>query len=301
LGLDGGPSPEQFAAIRALHPHRTVVPGSKTERWSWARHQAERTLNLNFRPPYTETQGRREPWSPMYRRALEEALALALRPPAALAPSDLNLPSAAREILDRLDAEFRVFRDDAAIRSELYVRRTVEGDVTSRVETSTKKWCYAIVGEAGCGKSTLLWSLYRALQAESGFTPILISASWFHHSTLGSGRIDSLLSDLDALVNLNVQPLILLDTIDLLLQDDESRIGILRFLSAVQLRDIGMLLASRPHEAELLPRNEVIPIHLKPYDDAELRTAAAKLAAHHCHAAEVTVVVADLPLSVNMG
>ena len=133
-----------------------------------------------------------------------------------------------------------------------------------------------IIGEAGHGKTSLLWHLYHALAQDVEYQPLFIQASYLVQST----SLSSSTSRLDQQLNLAVQeiiasrkrPIVLLDTIDLLLHDHIERTFLIRFLQNMASKGCAVVATLRPLEAKhLAPVREILNapkrIWLGPYDE----------------------------------
>ncbi|MEU8344390.1 ATP-binding protein [Spirillospora sp. NPDC048832] len=173
---------------------------------------------------------------------------------------------------------------DVRIDKALYVPRTIEGDLFEKLSDTAHSWPRAVIGEAGAGKSTLLWSLYRELAAKPHMVPMLLPATWLLGDTRGE-PVEKLLGALQDLAQAGRSPVLLLDTADLMLHDEEARQMLLRLVDTVHTAGFTGVYSTRPQEAALLAHDELRPHHLLPYDDAEIDRAVAALVDRYCPAA----------------
>lgn len=159
--------------------------------------------------------------------------------------------------------------------SDLYVERTVEARLVDQLLNGPDT-LLMLRGEAGTGKSSVLWSLRQKLEAE-GLVPLLLSATW-----IAAGGSDHLLGVPDLIEHASrvksagLDPVVLLDTADLLLHSEGLIYQTTDLLE--QLDDLGIrtLIAVRPIEASQL-RHDVRPYDLREYEGQELETAVAVL------------------------
>lgn len=182
-----------------------------------------------------------------------------------------------RELVAVSAAYVRDVRIDAA----LYVVRTVEPELLAMLSDTARPWPRAVIGEAGAGKSTLLWSLYRNLAAQPHVVPMLLPATWLLGDTDGE-PVEKLAGALQDLAQAGRSPVLLLDTADLLLHDEEARQTLLRLVDTVHTAGFTGVYSTRPQEAALLAHDELRLHQLLPYDDAEIDHAVAALVARYC-------------------
>ena len=177
----------------------------------------------------------------------------------------------------------------------LYVSRKAEQTVQSILarQDRTARLLF-LVGEAGYGKTSLLWHLYNSLDSASDWEP------WFIKSTLllpaNSGeRLDGstqrprvylefIADAVKALIAQKKRPLVLLDTIDLLLHHEASRDDLLELLLNLLDRSCTIVASCRPQEARLLSSIDHKRISLLEYDEQELGEAVNKYISRFCAA-----------------
>ncbi|MFC1436374.1 hypothetical protein ACEZDB_37645 [Streptacidiphilus sp. N1-3] len=171
----------------------------------------------------------------------------------------------------------------------LYVRRNIESVLIERLKDPTT---HMVVGEPGYGKTSLLWNLHRSL-TEAGWEPFLVKATALlaglsADSSERSERADSIdLETLELAVNACLDrgsvPVLLVDTLDLLMHSPGTRRTVSDLLRLAQRRSIRMVVTCRPGEAALLDPGEddeagLRLIRLGLYDDAEREAAVANYA-----------------------
>ncbi|MFI8487426.1 NACHT domain-containing protein [Streptomyces rubrogriseus] len=174
-----------------------------------------------------------------------------------------------------------VYVRDIRIDSMLHVVRTLEPDLLEQLRNTSHPWPRVVVGEAGSGKSTLLWSLHQSLAAEPDTEPLLLPATWLlqERSAEPAERLAGLLQKI---ARAGRRPVLLLDTADLMLHDEEARQRLLRLLDSVHAAGFCGLYSTRPQEAALLSDDSLRRYDLQPYDDTELDHAVAALVTRYC-------------------
>jgi hypothetical protein len=113
---------------------------------------------------------------------------------------------------------------------------------------------YLISGEAGYGKTSLLWWLYRRFEGDQRFLTIFLRASWLIRAE-GAAVInrEEVLAFCAYAAELGRTPLILIDTVDLLLRSDsDAAIVIHALLEAVCGERARVVMTTRPQEAARL-------------------------------------------------
>jgi hypothetical protein len=165
---------------------------------------------------------------------------------------------------------------------QLYVRRTIESEIHQRLDSAgPEPFRLLIVGEAGYGKTSLLWQLRRQYSAKANWECWLLKSSFLLGGRDGTRsahlRWDELRSDLTLAAGAGrqagQQPLVLLDTVDLLLHDEFDRSELRLFIE--ELSDIGcsLIATCRIREARWLDAAMGRPLHLLEYDEGELAGA----------------------------
>lgn len=170
---------------------------------------------------------------------------------------------------------------------DLYVRRKAEeavcGILSKHGHTAN---LILLVGEAGFGKTSLLWHLYDSLDGPAGWE------AWFIKSTLllpatagelsrGAGHTlragpESIAEAAKALIAQKKRPLVLLDTVDLLLHDEARRDDLLELLLLLLDCSCSVIASCRPQEARLLSSVEQRRVTLLEYEKGELDEAVSK-------------------------
>jgi nucleoside phosphorylase/energy-coupling factor transporter ATP-binding protein EcfA2 len=176
---------------------------------------------------------------------------------------------------------------DVCLDQHLYVTRSVEEKVIRNLNASEKESnITVVVGEAGRGKTSLLWKLYQSLKEEGSWE------TWFLKSTMlltpsspasmpsrGGITYETILSATSAATNEGKRPLLLLDTLDLLLHDEASRNFLLGLLFDLTARGCTVVATCRPPEVSLLNPVEYRRATLVDYEGPELEEAIRKHAA----------------------
>lgn len=159
--------------------------------------------------------------------------------------------------------------------NELYVERALETQLLERVLHGSDS-VLVLRGDAGFGKSSILWSLRRKLIQEE-LTPLLVSATW-----IAAGRADALLT-VEQLVEhasrikaAGLEPVVLLDTADLLLHTEGLIYRTAELLDQLEALSISTVLTVRPIEAGAI-RHEARPFDLREYEGEELHRAVVVL------------------------
>lgn len=182
-----------------------------------------------------------------------------------------------REALERTIAASVSYRRELALPPGQYVVRAAESTLLATVESSTLPWPQLVVGDAGAGKSTLLWALESDLE-RMGFDPILVSTAWL---LAQPQRVDTLIGATH-LLRQHATPVLLFDTVDLMLHQDSQRQTFLALMEQLWAAEVPAIYTTRPEERRLIQHPELRVVELKTYDDAELRLAADALVKRHC-------------------
>lgn len=185
-----------------------------------------------------------------------------------------------------------------------YVTRVVEGRLLERLTTPS---ITALVGEAGYGKTALLSQIHRRL-TEIGRLPLLIPATaLLAEGDTGAGLTTEILDDAirDA-VRAQLPVVLLVDTLDLLLQHQGTRGRVNALLGLAARHRIPALVTSRPVEARQLevdyddkedergPENSIAGIRLGPFDRTEQPVAIEAYARAFYDEERVPEVVASV-------
>lgn len=132
----------------------------------------------------------------------------------------------------------------------LYVRRDIEQRLLlSLSEPESGPQSILLVGEAGAGKTSLLWSLYRQLLDHDDTEPWLLRAS-ARRGLEPSVLVAALYQARAA----GTRPVVLFDTIDLLLHDVADRAYLSTLLDELAEAGCPYVASCRPHESKALPR-----------------------------------------------
>jgi hypothetical protein len=197
---------------------------------------------------------------------------------------------AARDAQFIINDRFGAFGGDVRLDQGLYVTRKAEQSLVRILARRKETTAFIlVVGEAGRGKTSLLWHLYRTLAGEGKWEP------WFIKSTLFLGRAraaespamsaaskfdrESLLAAAVQGVRRGMRPVVLLDTADLLLRDEDGRDFLVELVLALQDCGASVIASCRPQEAVLLYPVGPFNVTLREYDEGELHEAINKHAA----------------------
>lgn len=160
---------------------------------------------------------------------------------------------------------------------DLYVKRSIEEEIYAfldRIDHQIFPFIL-IIGEAGHGKTSLLWHIHQLFLVNAIWEP------WFLKSTFFSRRTDnSLFQHLTLAVkeirSAKQRPLILLDTVDLLLHEEMDRENLLILL--LNLKSIGcpVIATCRIQEARYLNIEKDLVCRLMGYNVEELSLAIEK-------------------------
>lgn len=190
--------------------------------------------------------------------------------------SALGLEDAGLVVAESANPEGRRF----SLADGLYVTRGVEKKILDRLTGGSEEGApIFIVGEAGFGKTSLLWNLHRSLSRDKTLRPWFVKANLL--ATL-AGRADSAGSLVDARLLLDataaaqrdgLRPVILLDTIDLLLHRDADRTLVRYLLDSLREARCPVVATCRPRESATLQIRDARHFILGLYDVPEMKQA----------------------------
>lgn len=204
---------------------------------------------------------------------------------------------AATDTLRRIRRQSRIAVEDAQLvedhgqsggeirlEQNLYVTRAIEQDVLTHLgrENSAQAPSVLVVGEAGYGKTSLLWRIFHVLQETENWEPWLIKATLLSLDPAGEGRrvrtagvvwADELVAAAQIASEDGRLPIVLLDTVDVLLHDETDRQALLELL--LSLKEVGarVVATCRPDEAKLLGFFKRPSVTLSQYQGQELNEA----------------------------
>jgi energy-coupling factor transporter ATP-binding protein EcfA2 len=140
---------------------------------------------------------------------------------------------------------------------ELHVPRSLERRVVTAALGPAGG--HLIAGEPGCGKTTLLWSVHRVLRDQEGVVPILLKASHLiealHEETATRNTavpVQDIVTAVRCCLAGGQRPVVLIDTLDLLVHSRDGVSVVNRLLRAMKAREVPVVLTCRPGEAVLL-------------------------------------------------
>lgn len=203
---------------------------------------------------------------------------------------------ARQDSLQLVMAASRSYARELALLDGLYVARTLESELLKAITDQVQPWPRVIVGEAGAGKSTLLGSLNKEL-SRGGFDPVVISAAWMLSQ---AQRGDDVVRAAMLLAEF-ASPVLLFDTVDLLLHQEEQRRMLLTLMEQLCYCGVPAVYATRPLESPLIHHPELRATELGLYDDAELRQATTALVARYCPAAPRATTLGSVEHAVARG
>lgn len=167
--------------------------------------------------------------------------------------------------------------EDEVSLQDLYVTRISEKEILNIITTSSEPQFILVIGEAGYGKTSLLWNLHQTISCKEN------NESWFIKSSLLRQKEATSLNNLNnyniglskneileaisQIKKLGCSPLLIFDTVDLLLHNEEDRFLILDLVRSVISNQSSLIASCRPQEAALLRPLKPIRIFLRQYDD----------------------------------
>lgn len=141
-----------------------------------------------------------------------------------------------------------------------------------------------VVGDAGHGKTSLLWWLYREMVNDQQWLPLFLPASALAKPAAGLGiGAENLEEACKSIRAAGRTPLVLIDTVDLLLRDSEGAIMFAERLAALLAANAHVVLSTRPAELRRIDQGRFPyrPFHLGTYSDPELLLALDTYAARY--------------------
>lgn len=177
---------------------------------------------------------------------------------------------------------------EVCLDQDLYVTRSVEQEIHNCLATTEHRSSslVLVVGEAGYGKTSLLWHFHRTLNASDGWEPWFVKSTAFLRQAHGAPlplsattatlSADELTLAVEAAQAQGRRPIVLLDTVDLLLRTEEERDGLIELLSILSDQDCSVIATCRPQEASLLRPTGATRADLRQYDETELAEAVDK-------------------------
>jgi hypothetical protein len=172
---------------------------------------------------------------------------------------------------------------------QLYVRRTAAEDrVLKLVRVAGTGRIILVVGDAGHGKTSLLWWVHGELAGDERVQPLFIKASYLDAAPPGHGSLGPMVSGADLLLaaqaarDRGLLPVVLLDTVDVLLHGEQQEDRVLELLGELQRAGSVVIVASRPAEAGVLSPTVVESgwVALGRYTEPELQQAVLRHSRH---------------------
>lgn len=160
--------------------------------------------------------------------------------------------------------------------ASLYVHRKQELQVVRAVLSTEKLAPIVLVkGVAGHGKTSLLWGVASALRQRTEREVLFLKADWLRldvskrEATSALLGVEDLLAAVAQLREMGHPPILLVDTMDVLLHDSQDRRRALDLLVNLHRLGAALVLTCRLQEARLLQSAlPITPIHLGTYEDS---------------------------------
>lgn len=177
---------------------------------------------------------------------------------------------------------------DVCLDQNLYVTRGAEEKIVRQLEAAGSEGeVILLVGEAGRGKTSLLWNLYRTLSREEGLEVWFIKStllantapSKFRPAETSPGSLSAETFSRGITQARGKSPVLLFDTLDLLLHDEASRNLLLTLLFSLLEQKCAVVATCRPQEVPRLNPVEFRRVTLVDYEGGELEEAIRKHAA----------------------
>lgn len=156
--------------------------------------------------------------------------------------------------------------EEAVWLDTVYVERKIEESILEQLANAAAPGIIAILGDAGYGKTSLLWHLNQRLN-ESASTAVLVKAQQLH--SLTQQQLQQ--------VEDSAYKIVLIDTIDVLLHDEQRADHLQVVLRHFHKLGIRIVLTSRPAEFKrlkpLIKDLGITEAYLSVYDEEELAVA----------------------------
>ncbi|MGI5171275.1 hypothetical protein ACQEU3_43680 [Spirillospora sp. CA-253888] len=166
----------------------------------------------------------------------------------------------------------------------LYVIRKVEEELIARLADSEDgPYRLAVVGEAGYGKSSLLWGLHRDLADRTDHGSLIVNAAWLHAEPGGEPilRPEPLVRTVEVLHRCGRSPVVLLDTVDLLMHDANEAVRVNVMLDRLIESGARVVVTCRRQESNSLDQR-FVKVPITTYDETELPLAIERHVAAFC-------------------
>jgi nucleoside phosphorylase len=183
----------------------------------------------------------------------------------------------ARLVSTETSVEGNVYLDQ-----DLYVSRVAEEKVVEHLKVSEdRRKPIVVIGEAGRGKTSLLWHIYSSLTGLELWEPWLIKSSMLVGSLREERFKNNLSSEIivravDESISRRRRPILLVDTVDLLLHDESSRDFLVGLVLKLENLGCQTILSTRPQEVSRLNAFEFRRVTLLDYEGVELEEAITK-------------------------
>jgi|GEM_PF-3090628 len=163
---------------------------------------------------------------------------------------------------------------------DIYIIRTIEGKIRKWINEQKEEGDFCLIkGEAGNGKSTLLWHIHYHFTIEKPeyeINPIFIKSSDLEAAEIGNLK-NKLIELCKEYMKKDDKPLILLDTMDLVLRGKDKGVEYSLFIQKLLNYNATVIATSRLEESAFLSNNLNPRIFkLDNYDTKELKKAIEK-------------------------
>lgn len=146
--------------------------------------------------------------------------------------------------------------EESQFAAGLYVARDIEEDL-ARSLRAPHPAPVVLAGEAGCGKTSILWGMARRLCVAAGAEAevFFVKATWLSPQEGAGARVSeqALTAAVSAARTAGRHVSVLLDTVDVLVNDDESWTVLVSIVEAAIAGGAAVMMTSRVAEAALLP------------------------------------------------
>jgi len=132
---------------------------------------------------------------------------------------------------------------------EVYAERTLEKTLLANIVSGPPGSVHLVSGEAGTGKTSLLWHLHEQLAAEHSHETWMLKASMVKEAL----SLPMLESAAKQVSQLGRTPVLLLDTVDLLLHQEQQSDRLASLVLAAKEAGCTVVITCRPLEAGRLP------------------------------------------------
>ncbi|WP_330275144.1 TIR domain-containing protein [Lentzea sp. NBC_00516] len=172
-----------------------------------------------------------------------------------------------RLLSERAEEEMGQLAGGLRFEAGLYVPRDVEEELLAGVHAPGHR-PLVLYGPPGAGKTSLVWGLSRQLLRDGNRDVHLLKATWLYEKDVDGAPIVArhvLTEAVHAAVTAGRACTILIDTVDLLVNDDVTWMALRTLVSEAHAAGASVVVTSRPAEARRLP-DEWQLVELRDYD-----------------------------------